>query len=127
MKRVIVDERRQVFVAKTEEEAYDFCLQTFTEEVKKAIASQASCSVAISGGTTPLRLYELLTEPSAALLINWSLLDIFWCDERYVPSDDPESNFGNAMHYFGRPPLDQAKKHRLEGDAKDLDKSAKEY
>jgi 6-phosphogluconolactonase len=127
MKRVIVDERRQVFVAKTEEEAYDFCLQTFTEEVKKAIASQASCSVAISGGNTPLRLYELLTEPSAALLINWSLLDIFWCDERCVPPTDSESNFGNAMQYFGRPPLDQAKKHRLEGDAKDLDTAAKDY
>ena len=127
MKRVIIDERRQVFVAKTEEYAYDFCRQTFTEEVKKAVSVRASCSVALSGGNTPLRLFELFTEPSASLLINWSLLDIFWCDERCVPITDPESNYGNAMNYFSRPPLDQAKKHRLAGDAVDLEAAASEY
>lgn len=127
MKRVVVDERRQVFVAKTEEEAYEFCLQTFTEEVKKAIATRGACSIALSGGNTPLRLYELLTEPSAALLINWPLLDLFWCDERPVGINDPESNYGNAMTFFGRPPLDQAKKHRLAGDATDLEATAREY
>jgi 6-phosphogluconolactonase len=127
MKRVTVDKRRQVFVAKTEDDAYDFCLQTFTEEVKKAVAARASCSVALSGGNTPRRLYELLTEPSAALLVNWSLLDIFWCDERCVPPTDPESNFGNTMQYFNRPPLDQAKKHRLIGEATDLEATTREY
>ncbi len=127
MKRVIVDERRHVFVAKTEEEAYEFCLQTCTEEVKKAIATRGACALALSGGSTPLPLFELLSQPSAALLINWSLLDIFWCDERCVPADDPESNYGNAMKYFSRPPLDQAKKHRLAGDATDVDAVAHAY
>ena len=127
MKRVIVDERRQVFVAKTEDEAYDFCLQSLTEEVKKSITARASCSLALSGGNTPLRLYELLAEPSSALPINWPLLDIFWCDERCVMADDPESNYGNAMRYFGNSPLNQAKKHRLAGDASDLDKAARDY
>ena len=127
MKRVTVDERRHVFVAKTEDDAYDFCLHTFTEEVKKAVAARASCSVALSGGNTPQRLYELLSEPSSALLVNWSLLDIFWCDERCVPVTDPESNYGNAMQYFSRPPLDLAKKHRLPGDAADLDLAVREY
>jgi 6-phosphogluconolactonase len=127
MKRVIVDERRHVFVANTEDEAYDFCLQTFTEEVKKAIAARASCAVALSGGKTPLRLFKRFTEPSSSLLVNWPLLDIFWCDERCVPATDAESNYGNAMQYLSLPPLDQAKIHRLLGDAENLDKAAADY
>lgn len=127
MKQVQVDERRRVFIAKTEEEAYEFCLQTFTEEVKKAISARGSCTLALSGGTTPLRLFDLLTESAAAFLINWSLLDIFWCDERCVPPEDPESNYGTAMHYFNRPPLNLAKKHRLAGESEDLDAIARDY
>jgi 6-phosphogluconolactonase len=127
MKRVIIDERRHLVVTKTEEEAYEFCAQTFIEQAKKAIAARASFSVALSGGSTPLPLYELLTEPSRALLVNWSLLEIFWGDERCVDSDDPESNFGNAMEYFTRPPLDQSKKHRLVGESSNLEKAARDY
>ena len=127
MKRVIVDERRQVVVAKTEDEAYEFCLNTIIEEIQKTISARASCSIAISGGNTPLRLYELLTEPSTALLVNWSRLNIFWCDERCVPPTDPESNYGNAMRFFGSPPLDQAKTHRIPADAPELEKAAHEY
>ena len=127
MKRVIVDERRQVVVAKTEDEAYEFCLNTIIEEIQKTISARASCSIAISGGNTPLRLYELLTEPSTALLVNWSRLNIFWCDERCVPPTDPESNYGNAMRFFGNPPLDQAKTYRIPADAPELEKAAHEY
>ena len=127
MKRVVVDKRRQVVVAKTEDEAYEFCLNTLIEEIQKTVATRASCSIALPGGSTPLRLYELLTEPSTALLINWSRLNIFWGDERCVPPEDAESNFGNAMKFFGNPPLDEAKTHRLPGDERDLDKAAHEY
>jgi 6-phosphogluconolactonase len=127
MKRVIVDERRQVVVAKTEDEAYEFCLHTLIEEMQKNISTRASCSIAISGGSTPIHLYELLTEPSSALLVNWSRLNIFWCDERNVPPTDSESNYGNAMRFFGTPPFDQAKAYRLPGDAPELEKAAHDY
>jgi len=127
MKRVTVDERRQVFIAKTEEEAYEFCAQTFIEQAKKAISARGSFSVALSGGSTPLPLYELLTEPSSALLVNWPLLELFWGDERCVPPDDEESNYGNAMEYLTRPPLDQSKKHRFVGESTHLEKAARDY
>jgi 6-phosphogluconolactonase len=127
MKHVTVDDRRQAFVAKTEEEAYEFCVQSFIEEAKKAIAARASFSVALSGGQTPARMYELLTEPSSALLVNWPLLDVFWGDERCVPPTDPESNYGQAMQYFGRDPLNQAKIHRIKADSEEREKAAREY
>jgi 6-phosphogluconolactonase len=127
MKHVKIDERRNVLIAKTDEEAYDFCVQTFIEEAKKSIAARATFSVALSGGQTPLPLYEKLAEPSSALLVNWPLVEIFWSDERAVPPSDPESNYGAALQFFNIPPLDQAKKHRLVGDCDDLHKSATNY
>ena len=127
MKRVVIDERRNVLVAKTDEEAYDFCVQTFIEEAKKAIIARASFSVALSGGQTPIPFFEKLTEPSNALLVNWPLIEIFWGDERPLPPTDPESNYGTALTYLNVPPLNQAKKHRLVGDCDDLDTSASNY
>jgi 6-phosphogluconolactonase len=127
MKRVTIDERRQVLVAKTDEEAYDFCAQTFIEEAAKSIAARASFSVALSGGQTPIPMYEKLAEPSSALLVNWPLVEIFWSDERTVPPTDSESNYGNAIEFLNTPPLNQAKKHRLVGDCDDLITSAANY
>ncbi len=55
-------------------------------------------SVAISGGRTPLRLFELLADPQQPwhAALPWEQMDIFWVDERWVPHSDPESNFGVA-------------------------------
>ena len=127
MKRVSVDDRRNVLVAKTADEAYDYFVQTFAEEAKRAVASRAGFSVALSGGSTPLPFYERLQDPSVALMINWSLLDFFWGDERCVPLNDPECNWSNAVPYFTLPPLMQAKKHRLVGDSNDHVKAAIDY
>lgn len=127
MKRVSVDERRKVIVAKTEEEAYDYFVQVFSEEAKRSVATRAAFSVALPGGATPLPFYEKLKDPSVALMINWQLLDLFWGDERCVPIDDPECTWSQALPFFTLPPLDQAKKHRLVGDGTDLEKAAYDY
>lgn len=48
--------------------------------------------LALSGGTTPRRLYELLAN-AATSEIPWSRIHIVWGDERCVPPDDPRSNY----------------------------------
>lgn len=128
MKRVTIDERREVLVAKTEEEAYDYFVQVFAEEAKRSVAARGCFSVALSGGKTPIPFYERLKEPSVALMINWPLVDFFWGDERCVPPTDTiESNWGSAIPYFMTPPLDGAGKHRLLGESEDLTKAALAY
>jgi 6-phosphogluconolactonase len=49
--------------------------------------------VSLSGGSTPKRLYELLVSDGYINRIPWSRISWFWGDERFVPPDDPESNF----------------------------------
>jgi len=50
-------------------------------------------SVALSGGSTPRRLYELLATPAWRARIDWGRVHWFWGDERFVPWDHPDSNY----------------------------------
>ncbi|MEY4684105.1 MAG: hypothetical protein RLZ25_564 [Pseudomonadota bacterium] len=61
------------------------------ELVADAIHHRGRASIALSGGSTPKRLYQLLTQPPYALAIDWSKVHLFFADERFVPHDDPDS------------------------------------
>jgi 6-phosphogluconolactonase len=49
--------------------------------------------VSLSGGSTPKALYELLASPEFKDRFPWPRVCWFWGDERFVPYDDPESNY----------------------------------
>ncbi len=53
-------------------------------------------SLALAGGSTPKRLYELLAEPPFRDGISWDAVEIFFGDERSVPPEHPDSNYGMA-------------------------------
>lgn len=65
------------------------------EDVRSIVGQRGRCSLVLAGGTTPRRMYELLAERFAAA-VPWPQVDLFWGDERYVPPDDPQSNYGMA-------------------------------
>ena len=52
--------------------------------------------VALAGGNTPRRVYELLATDPFAKRVDWSQVDLFFGDERCVPPDHPESNYRMA-------------------------------
>jgi 6-phosphogluconolactonase len=54
--------------------------------------SQTGRSCALSGGATAMIFLPALL----AARVNWSNITLFWADERAVPPDDPESNYGLA-------------------------------
>ena len=68
----------------------------FTVAYSRSIAAHNKFTVALSGGNTPKRFYELLATPSFSKNINWKKVFIFFSDERYVPHTDAESNFNMA-------------------------------
>lgn len=53
-------------------------------------------SIALSGGSTPKRLYELLAAPPRRDQIRWDAVELFFGDERAVPPEHPDSNYGMA-------------------------------
>ncbi len=64
--------------------------------IKDVLKKQDRFTIALSGGSTPKALHELLAKSPYADQIPWLQLHIFWGDERYVPLDDPQSNAGMA-------------------------------
>lgn len=52
--------------------------------------------IVLSGGSTPKQIFELLTNSHYATKVNWKKCHFWWGDERCVPADDPESNYGEA-------------------------------
>jgi 6-phosphogluconolactonase len=52
--------------------------------------------VALSGGSTPRGMYQLLATPPTLTQVPWEHTHLFWVDERCVPASDPESNLGTA-------------------------------
>ncbi|MCW5734716.1 MAG: 6-phosphogluconolactonase [Enhydrobacter sp.] len=57
--------------------------------VAAAVAKDGPFAVALSGGSTPKRLYQLLS----AMSFPWARTHWFWGDERFVSADDPASNY----------------------------------
>lgn len=60
---------------------------------------QGFISVALSGGSTPKKLFTHLAENYKSI-INWKRIKFFWGDERCVPPDNPESNYKLAKDFL---------------------------
>ena len=62
----------------------------------KAITKSGRFNVALSGGSSPKKLHQLLTSPEYRNKIDWKNVFLFLGDERYVPLNHPDSNFRMA-------------------------------
>ncbi len=81
--------------------------------VLEAMRQRGRVLLALSGGSTPLPLYERL----AGLALPWEHLHLFWGDERCVPPQHQESNFGRARRtLLSRAPLPPGNLHRIQGE-----------
>jgi 6-phosphogluconolactonase len=58
-----------------------------------ALAAQGAFRVSLSGGSTPKALYGLLASDEFRDRFPWQLVSWYWGDERFVPHDDPDSNY----------------------------------
>jgi len=57
------------------------------------VAATGSVSLALSGGSTPQALYERLGQEPLRSQMPWQHVYLIWADERYLPPDDPASNY----------------------------------
>jgi 6-phosphogluconolactonase len=88
----------------------------FIELGAQAIAEGGRFIVALSGGSTPKRVYELLASEEYRPRLDWSKVHIFFGDERAVPPDDTESNYRMANEaLLSRVPLPAKNIHRING------------
>jgi 6-phosphogluconolactonase len=69
--------------------------ERLARRIEASVASRGRCTLVLAGGGTPGPLYGVRASEYAER-IPWSRLHVFWGDERYVPHDDPRSNYGMA-------------------------------
>jgi len=101
----------------------------FTSTILEAVKARGSARVAISGGSTPKAVFELLANPAEpfAARVPWQQLQLFWVDERCVPPTHEESNFGmTKAALLDHVPLPAANVHRMEGEL-DPEEAASRY
>lgn len=66
------------------------------ELAQEAVAARGRFVLALPGGRTPLGVYARLLDPGVREGLPWDRTHVFMGDERMVPLDDPQSNFGQA-------------------------------
>jgi 6-phosphogluconolactonase len=65
----------------------------FLQVAGEAIRRDGRFTAALAGGSTPEKLYTLLAQPETAARVEWRQSALFLGDERFVPLDDPRSNY----------------------------------
>jgi 6-phosphogluconolactonase len=82
----------------------------FVELAERAQQEGRPFRAALSGGSTPKMLYQLLSSDEYSGRVKWDAISFFFGDERWVPPTDPESNYGLARdELFSKVPVDDKK------------------
>ncbi len=80
----------------------------FVKAAKDAIADKGSFTVALTGGSSPIKLHQLLATPAYSEQVDWENVYVFWGDERWVPLEDDKSNakmaFETLLNFVRVPP-----------------------
>jgi 6-phosphogluconolactonase len=89
----------------------------FLQHAVEAVERKGRFSVALAGGSTPRILYRLLSTPEFSGRIPWPDLHLFWGDERCVPPEHEESNYGMAYaELLSGISLSKENIHRMRGE-----------
>jgi 6-phosphogluconolactonase len=105
-------------------EAAQYIVRIATE----SITTHGRFTIALSGGTTPRKLYGLLGSEPHRSQIDWTLVHIFWSDERCVPPDSEESNYHLAHEVLlSKISIPAVQVHRMPADMPDRNAASQEY
>jgi len=80
-------------------------------------ASAATLNIALSGGSTPKMLFQKLAQQPYREKINWESLHLYWGDERCVPFDHLDSNYGmTKTHLLDKIKIPKGNIHFIDGN-----------
>ena len=103
-------ERGRVVVVRDAEALARAAAETFVRAMSEAVAARGRGTVALSGGSTPKQMGELLAAPPYRDQVPWGDIEVFWGDERWVPLESKESNAGEAKRILlDHVPVDPAR------------------
>jgi 6-phosphogluconolactonase len=117
-----------VFVCSDAAEVARAAARRFVDWAWQAIARDGSFRVALSGGSTPREMYRLLATQEFRTQIDWPRVHLYWCDERTVAPDHPDSHYGMARReLLIRIPIPAENVHRMEAELTPVGRAAHKY
>jgi 6-phosphogluconolactonase len=107
----------QIRIFENKAELINAAAAYFKRRADNEIQRNGIFKVALSGGSTPRPMYELLSRQPYAWEVGWRKTEFFWGDERMVPPDDAHSNYGMAWQLWLRHlGIDGRQIHRIKGE-----------
>jgi 6-phosphogluconolactonase len=104
------------------------CLDLLVASVEQIVKEKNVFHLAISGGRSPQRFFELLGSEQKAISLPWDKIHLFWVDERYVPHNSQYSNYKLAADTFlTKVPIPQENIHPIPTEFEDSESAAKQY
>jgi 6-phosphogluconolactonase len=103
--------------------------ETIVAHISESLQLGDLYSIALSGGSTPRRLYALLAnEAKLQGQVPWDRVHFFWGDERHVPPGHPDSNYCMAYNaLLSKVSIPSTNIHRIRAEDSDADKAAADY
>lgn len=93
-----------------------------------AVKTNGECHVALSGGSTPKAIYQLMASENYAGRFEWNKMKFYFGDERTVPHDHPDSNYKMAMDaLLSRVPIPSENIFAINTNCKDFNVCAAQY
>jgi 6-phosphogluconolactonase len=90
--------------------------QAFADWLCEWAAGKSGLAIALSGGSTPKRLFQLLAGPYLERLY-WPAVHLYWGDERCVPPEHEESNYRMTRELLlSQAPIPESNVHRIRGE-----------
>jgi 6-phosphogluconolactonase len=98
----------------------------FAARAAEAVSAQGRFTAALSGGKTPVALYDLLAKNPFASQIPWARVHLFWGDERCVPPDHGDSNYRLVRErLINHVPIPPANVHRMPAEMDTVEAAAR--
>src|SRR5246127_4723383 len=117
----------EIRVLTTPQELFAAAAEEVVRLANLAVAARGRFTIALSGGSTPKSLYNLLAT-NARTVLAWDKMFFFWGDERHVPPTDPDSNYRMADEaMLSKIPVAPGNVFRIPAENPDADAVAEEY
>jgi 6-phosphogluconolactonase len=126
MENIVINNNTEVKIFKNSVELYKNSAGYVSASVRHFINNHGTCTVVLSGGNTPKRLYDELSNHYKES-VEWQKVYFFWGDERCVPPSSDESNYKTAYeHLLSKIPIPEKNIFRIHGE-KSPEDAAREY
>lgn len=124
----MLSSRHKVHVYESKKELDQAAAKFWVEQANQSVAARGSFYVALTGGSSPQSMYRLLATSDYASQLEWQKIHVYIGDERFVPQQHPDSNFGMTRNcLLDHISIPEKNLHPIQTDLDEAERAAELY